>query len=58
MLPGGGGTQRLPRLVSLFDAIEMCSSGKEVRADRAKKMGLVDIVVNSVGPGVKPGSER
>ncbi|KAK6638637.1 hypothetical protein RUM43_006904 [Polyplax serrata] len=58
LLPGGGGTQRMPKLVSLPTAIEMCSSGKEVKADRAKKMGLVDVVVNSVGPGTKPGPER
>lgn len=58
LLPGGGGTQRLPKLVSLPDAIEMCSSGKEVRADRAKKMGLVDVVVNAIGPGLKTGPER
>ena len=48
----------MPKLVSLPNAIEMCSSGKEVRADRAKKMGLIDMVVKPLGPGLKPANDR
>lgn len=52
LLPGGGGTQRLPQLVSLPTALDMILTGKTVTADRAKRFGLVDIVVNRLGPGI------
>ena len=54
VLPGGGGTQRLPKLVGLSGALDMALAGKTLRADKAKKMGLV----NDLGPGLKPGDER
>ena len=53
VLPGGG-TQRLPKLVGLSGALDMALTGKTLRADKAKKMGLV----NDLGPGLKPGDER
>lgn len=46
LLPGGGGTQRLPRLVGLQRALDMMLTGKNIYAYPAKKMGLVDFVVN------------
>ena len=46
LLPGGGGTQRLPRLVGLQAALDMMLTGKNVFAKSALKMGLVDKVVN------------
>ena len=52
LLPGGGGTQRLPQLISLPIALDMILTGKTFKADRAKKIGLVDLVVNRLGPGV------
>ncbi|GAB1868424.1 enoyl-CoA hydratase [Camponotus japonicus] len=52
LLPGAGGTQRLPQLISLPTALDMILTGKTVTADRAKKFGLVDILVNRLGPGV------
>ncbi|EFN74066.1 Trifunctional enzyme subunit alpha, mitochondrial [Camponotus floridanus] len=52
LLPGAGGTQRLSQLISLPTALDMILTGKTVTADRAKKSGLVDIVVNRLGPGV------
>lgn len=52
LLPGAGGTQRLPQLISLPTALDMILTGKTVTADRAKKSGLVDIVVNRLGPGI------
>lgn len=58
MLPGGGGTQRLPGLVPLTDALDMCLTGKNVRADKAKKIGLVDMLVDPLGPGLAPAQER
>ncbi len=45
LLPGSGGTQRLPRLVGLQKALDMMLTGKQLRAAQAKKVGLVDEVV-------------
>ena len=42
LLPGAGGTQRLPRLVGVEAAAAMCSSGDPVPAAKAMEMGLVD----------------
>ena len=45
LLPGAGGTQRLPKLVGLEQAIKMMMTGAHVRAEKAKKIGLVDLLV-------------
>ncbi|HEY0839887.1 MAG TPA: fatty acid oxidation complex subunit alpha FadJ, partial [Vulgatibacter sp.] len=45
LLPGAGGTQRLPRLVGAQAALDMILTGKQIKPSRAKKMGLVDEVV-------------
>lgn len=45
LLPGAGGTQRLPRLVGVEAALDLLLTGKQIDARRAKKMGLVDEVV-------------
>ncbi|XP_059476580.1 trifunctional enzyme subunit alpha, mitochondrial [Neocloeon triangulifer] len=58
LLPGGGGTQRLPKLVSLPKAMDMALTGRNLRADAAKKLGLVDRIVEPLGPGLKDGNER
>lgn len=42
LLPGGGGTQRLPRLIGIQKALDMMLTGKNIFAHRAKKWGLVD----------------
>lgn len=42
LLPGAGGTQRLPRLVGITAAATMCALGEPVPAPKAKDMGLVD----------------
>ena len=42
LLPGWGGTYELPRLVGLLDALPLMLTGTEVRADKARKLGLVD----------------
>lgn len=54
LLPGGGGTQRLPKLTSLPTTLDLILTGKTVRADKAKKLGLVDQMVLPLGPGVGP----
>jgi 3-hydroxyacyl-CoA dehydrogenase/enoyl-CoA hydratase/3-hydroxybutyryl-CoA epimerase len=44
IIPGFGGTQRLPRLVGLTNALEMILTGKNIYARKAKKTGLADEV--------------
>jgi 3-hydroxyacyl-CoA dehydrogenase/enoyl-CoA hydratase/3-hydroxybutyryl-CoA epimerase len=44
ILPGFGGTQRLPRLVGLVNALDMILTGKSVYAKKARKIGLADDV--------------
>ena len=58
VLPGGGGTQRLPKLVSLPNALDMALTGKSLKADKAKKFGLVDLLVNHLGPGIASPEEK
>ena len=45
LLPGSGGTQRLPRLIGIQQAMKMMLTGSPARAKQAKKYGIVDEVV-------------
>ncbi|TDH71901.1 hypothetical protein CCR75_000985 [Bremia lactucae] len=47
LLPGAGGTQRLPKLVGIQAALDMMLTGKNIRPDKALKMGLVNQVADS-----------
>eukprot|EP00123_Amoebidium_parasiticum_P015366 comp22929_c1_seq1/m.36316 comp22929_c1_seq1/g.36316 ORF comp22929_c1_seq1/g.36316 comp22929_c1_seq1/m.36316 type:complete len:777 (-) comp22929_c1_seq1:514-2844(-) len=58
LLPGAGGTQRLPRLIPLPDALDMILTGKTIKADKAKKLGLVDQVIPAIGPGITSAEEN
>jgi 3-hydroxyacyl-CoA dehydrogenase / enoyl-CoA hydratase / 3-hydroxybutyryl-CoA epimerase len=46
LIPGGGGTQRLPRLVGLEAALDMILTGKNVRGRKALQIGLVNELVH------------
>ncbi|MGR5210156.1 fatty acid oxidation complex subunit alpha FadJ [Vibrio rotiferianus] len=45
LLPGSGGTQRLPRLIGLLPSLDLILTGKQLRAKKAKKLGVVDACV-------------
>jgi 3-hydroxyacyl-CoA dehydrogenase len=46
IIPGAGGTQRLPRLCGAPRALEMCTDGKPVSASTAKAAGIIDDVID------------
>ena len=45
ILPGGGGTQRLPRLIGVKAALDMIVSGRHVPAEEAKQLGIINAIV-------------
>lgn len=45
VLPGGGGTQRLPRLIGIAPSLDMMLTGKQLFPKQAKKLGIADEVV-------------
>jgi len=46
LIPGAGGTQRLPQLIGLRAALDMILTGKNIRPKKALQLGLVDEVVH------------
>ena len=46
LLPGGGGTQRLPRLIGIQKALELMTQGKELRPRQALEIGFIDDVAH------------
>jgi 3-hydroxyacyl-CoA dehydrogenase len=46
IIPGAGGTQRLPRLAGVAKAAEMCAQGKPVKAEEAARCGIVDKLID------------
>ncbi|KRX37653.1 Trifunctional enzyme subunit alpha, mitochondrial, partial [Trichinella murrelli] len=52
LLPGAGGTQRLPRLISIIDSMDLMLTGKTISASKAKSIGLVDMLVEPLAPGL------
>lgn len=45
IIPGAGGTQRLPRLVGVAKAVDMCATGNPIKADEALRLGLIDQII-------------
>jgi 3-hydroxyacyl-CoA dehydrogenase len=45
IIPGAGGTQRLPRLVGVAKAVEMCANGNPISAREAAALGLIDQLI-------------
>ncbi|CAF2065093.1 unnamed protein product [Rotaria magnacalcarata] len=58
LLPGAGGTQRLVQKLSLPDALDLVLTGKEIKVKKAKSMGLVDDIVEPIGPGLQPTEQK
>lgn len=50
LLPGAGGTQRLPRLVGVENALEIITSGRFVDADEALEIGIIDAISDAQTP--------
>ena len=47
IIPGAGGTQRLPRLIGIEKSIELICAGARIKIDEALKLGIIDQVVKS-----------
>jgi 3-hydroxyacyl-CoA dehydrogenase/enoyl-CoA hydratase/3-hydroxybutyryl-CoA epimerase len=45
LLPGGGGTQRLPRMIGIEPALQLITQGKHVKPADAVEMGIADVMV-------------
>src|ERR1700721_4858960 len=46
IIPGAGGTQRLPRLVGIEKAVGMCAEGKPISASEAAALGLIERLID------------
>ena len=47
LLPGAGGTQRLPRLLGPEKALELITSGRQLSAKEALEMGILDKIISA-----------
>lgn len=53
LLPGGGGTQRAPRLIGPGRAAWLIMSGERIRAEQAERWGLIEFVVDELEAGIE-----
>lgn len=58
LLPGAGGTQRLPRVAGVKTALDMITSGDMVPAPKAREAGIVDEIVDDLIPGAVAFAEK
>ena len=58
LLPGAGGTQRLPRVTGVAKALQMMTSGDPIGADEALECGLIDEIVDDLEAGAIAFAER
>ena len=58
IVPGSGGTQRLPKVIGGLAALRMLLSGRSVNAASAKKLGLVDVLADQDALSVAIGEAR
>ena len=58
LLPGAGGTQRLPRVTGVAKALQMMTSGDPIGADEALACGLIDEIVDDLEAGAIAFAER
>lgn len=58
LLPGAGGTQRLPKFAGIPNSLDMMLTGKTLKVDKAKKFGIIDQVVKPLGPGQQTAEKR
>lgn len=58
LLPGSGGTQRLPKLANIANTLDMVLTGKTLKANKAKSVGIVDLLVDPLGPGLGSPQEK
>ena len=56
LLPGGGGTQLLPRLIGVQQALTLILTGKNTYPEKAKRIGLVDALIHP--PGLPDAARR
>ena len=57
LLPGGGGTQRLPRLIGIQSALELMTQGKTLHPATAKDIGLIDAIATDKADMVKQATD-
>jgi 3-hydroxyacyl-CoA dehydrogenase/enoyl-CoA hydratase/3-hydroxybutyryl-CoA epimerase len=56
LIPGGGGTQYLPRLIGVQEALTLMLTGKNTYPKKARSLGLVDALIHS--PGLHEAGKR
>jgi 3-hydroxyacyl-CoA dehydrogenase len=54
LIPGAGGTQRLPRLIGVQEALQLMLKGDPIDAETALKLGLIDSVILSGAQNARP----
>ena len=58
LLPGAGGTQRLPRVTGVAKALQMMTSGDPIGADEALECGLISEIVDDLAAGAIAFAEK